>query len=725
MSGRPRAFPYRSSVILAFLVLLSALMTYPLLLNMAGAVPGDLGDPLFNIWVIGWSLHKLVSFDLGGLWQANIFYPSPLSLAYSEHLFASALFGLPVYLLSGNLILTYNFLFLASFILSGWGMYLLVRDLTGREAPSLIAAFIFAFAPFRFGHLGHLQVLTLQWVPFAFLYLHRFFSRPSDPPLLLFGLFYLLTVLSSGYYALFLTLFVGLFMLYHFVAPRQLPSRELWGKLAILTFGVIVLAAPVFYPYLQVKELLGFSRSIDEVISFSADLTSYLSAPPDNRLWGQVTQRFHRPEGQLHPGLVTSLLALLGAVLSLTDRQAAGSQKRLTRFTLVMAISAFVLSFGPVIHLHGNRLFPGPYLLLYQYVPGFDGLRVPARLAPFFVFAAAILAGQGLLIVTGRLKALTIKRLFALGVGALILIESLSIPLPMPEVPGKGTAPSAYHWLSRQPGHQPVVELPLQWPMDMEYVYFSTFHWKDLLNGYSGYAPPSYLMAQTLLGSFPSSAALGFLEELGVRYVIIHLNKLSATARETLLAALPRYHSRLRKVRDFGPDQIYAVVHARGLTREAAARRWSSMPKVFPAQVLPSRVGRLVEDPLAEGELVRRVEAGEAGVVTFGPYLPLSPGHYQARFFLRVFPTQDRTERQVGHLDVATEEGIRVAFRDLDSTALLGYPGFRMVPLDFEVRPADNRKKIECRVVSTGKAGIAVQRIEIWPTAAPGAVGQP
>jgi hypothetical protein len=37
-----------------------------------------------------------------------------------------------------------------------------------------------------------------------------------------------------------------------------------------------------------------------------------------------------------------------------------------------------------------------------------------------------------------------------------------------------------------------------------------------------------------------------------------------------------------------------------------------------------------------------------------------------------------------------------------------------MVPLDFEVQPADYQKKIECRVISTGKVAIAVERIEIW-----------
>jgi hypothetical protein len=87
-----------------------------------------------------------------------------------------------------------------------------------------------------------------------------------------------------------------------------------------------------------------------------------------------------------------------------------------------------------------------------------------------------------------------------------------------------------------------------------EYVYFSTFHWKDLLNGYSGYFPPSYPQAQYLLSHFPSSATLDFLEELGIRYVIVHLNKLEVEIKEPLLAALPQFHDRLQKIQDFGED---------------------------------------------------------------------------------------------------------------------------------------------------------------------------
>ena len=58
---------------------------------------------------------------LSGFWNANIFYPEPLTLAYSEHLFAQAVQILPVYAITRNIILCYNLLFLSTFVLSGLG----------------------------------------------------------------------------------------------------------------------------------------------------------------------------------------------------------------------------------------------------------------------------------------------------------------------------------------------------------------------------------------------------------------------------------------------------------------------------------------------------------------------------------------------------------------------------------------------------------------------------
>ena len=57
---------------------------------------------------------------------------------------------------------------------------------------------------------------------------------------------------------------------------------------------------------------------------------------------------------------------------------------------------------------------------------------------------------------------------------------------------------------------------------DPRYEYFSIFHWKPLVNGYSGFYPPSYIRQLLDLQRFPAPSSLRALRLEGVRYLVIH-----------------------------------------------------------------------------------------------------------------------------------------------------------------------------------------------------------
>ena len=109
--------------------------------------------------------------------NAGIFFPEPLTLAYSEHLFAQAVQSLPVYAVTGSAMVGYNLVFLSTFALSGLGAYLLVRELTGNARAAFIGGLVYAFTPDRMAQLGHLQVLSSQWLPFARVGFRPWFDR--------------------------------------------------------------------------------------------------------------------------------------------------------------------------------------------------------------------------------------------------------------------------------------------------------------------------------------------------------------------------------------------------------------------------------------------------------------------------------------------------------------------------------------------------------------------
>jgi hypothetical protein len=93
-------------------------------------------------------------------------------------------------------------------------------------------------------------------------------------------------------------------------------------------------------------------------------------------------------------------------------------------------------------------------------------------------------------------------------------------------VPYANVAPPVYRMLSRQPrGVVSEIPVPLLHQLpgpDAEYAYFSTFHWFPMVNGYSGFYPPSYLERLERLRTFPSQSAMIQLKRDTVQYVILH-----------------------------------------------------------------------------------------------------------------------------------------------------------------------------------------------------------
>lgn len=130
-------------------------MTWPLAARSTRSLASDYGDPLFTTWAMGWvSAHLSAALHgdwttLARVWDANIFFPEPNALAFSDHMVTEAVQVLPIYWATGNLLLCYNAALILSFTLCGFGTYLLVRDLSGGAVGALSAGVFFAFNEYR------------------------------------------------------------------------------------------------------------------------------------------------------------------------------------------------------------------------------------------------------------------------------------------------------------------------------------------------------------------------------------------------------------------------------------------------------------------------------------------------------------------------------------------------------------------------------------------------
>ena len=122
------------AVILLFFAL-TVLMTWPQAAHMATHV-GNSDDPLLSIWRMAWIAHALPRFP-AELFNGNIFYPEPRTLAYSDAVVLQGLAGAPLIWSGVSVVTAYNWVLLGSIALSGAAMWLYAFQLTGSRRAAL------------------------------------------------------------------------------------------------------------------------------------------------------------------------------------------------------------------------------------------------------------------------------------------------------------------------------------------------------------------------------------------------------------------------------------------------------------------------------------------------------------------------------------------------------------------------------------------------------------
>lgn len=311
----------------ALFTLLALAWTWPLATRMTGHLPWDLGDPLLNAWILAWHFHqagRVLRGDIGAFadwWHPNIFHPSPYALGQSELLVAQALQGAPVQMLTGNILLTYNLLFLSSFVLSALGAYLLVRSLTRNGVAGVVAGLLYGFALYRVNQGPHIQVLSSQWFPFVLWGLHEWWQRGRIRHAVLAGLALAMQNLSNGYFLVYAALWLPPYVLAQILLRRRALDARAWLGPAVAGAIGIALTAPFLYPYLQLRRHGQPPRPIAAVVQYSADTFAWLTANDQLRLWSTHLQTLVRPEGDLFPGAVPLVLALVAVGLVVVDRR--------------------------------------------------------------------------------------------------------------------------------------------------------------------------------------------------------------------------------------------------------------------------------------------------------------------------------------------------------------------------------------------------------------------
>ena len=485
--------------------------TWPLILHPARAIAGGFGDPLLNTFILAWDADRARHL-FRGLWDAPFLYPHRHTFAYSEHLLGIALFTAPVEWISRRPILTYNVAYISSYAFAGLGMFLLVRSLVGRTDAALLAGLAFELTPYRLAQTTHLQVLMNGWMPVGLWALHQYFRTGSRRWLAGFAASFVLLGLSNGYYFYFFLIPAGVVAVVETARP---PHRRARTTIDLLVAGLVVVAvvAPIAWVYLRLQREAGFVRSDEELAGLSARLGDYFRVPRGGWTWrGLLT--VGGGERELFHGFTVIAFAALAVCVC---------RSRVVATYLAVTALAVWLSMGP----GGGPL----YAWLFRVVPGFNGLRVPARFSSVVIVGLAVLAGAGFAWVLARLP----RRAgiaAAIATAAIIVLEGQH-GVEVADVPAanvKSWDRVAYEWLRMQPAGA-AIELPITQqddfhPFTLTYQLETLRHGHPIVNGYSGWKS----MLQELLGGAASplrdpalmGSALEGLQAIGVRYVLLH-----------------------------------------------------------------------------------------------------------------------------------------------------------------------------------------------------------
>ncbi len=455
---------------------MTLVITYPLMLHFGDYFIGGEEDGSLSVWSLWWMKFALAD-HASGLFDCHyLFYPYGANLTFH---FMPKVMGAAGILLQSFLSLaaTYNLIVVLTFVASGLAAYWLALHLLHRALPAFVAGVFFAFSPFRLGQFSHVHMLSTMLIPVYIVLIikaREALDGSGSRPWLYFGLAGVtmgLAAYDTEHYAIFLSVFSVLFLLFYLPWRRRPESGEVlrrWLRLARGLLLTLVVAVATFSPMLFAAAR--FVADSDDPLIVSSEQVNDLSADAlsffiPNRGGGLpagslefINTSFLSPEVSFL-GWVAMALAVLGAWTFRGVRD--------VRLWILTTVVFSILALGPMLIVAGSYTeVPMPYAVINM-LPLLNMIRAPSRYVVIASLAVAVLSGYGaaaafdwlsrrrfrvtaLSVAAAPLAAVTIVALFIVEVRPQVNLVSLEAQPVYEEIAASGT-----------PGS--VISLPLGW----------------------------------------------------------------------------------------------------------------------------------------------------------------------------------------------------------------------------------------------------------------------
>ncbi|MCZ7403142.1 MAG: hypothetical protein O8C61_13045 [Candidatus Methanoperedens sp.] len=547
-------------IVIAFYIVLTVILTYPVFFEIRTHIAGK-GDAFQVLWSLWYSKIALLNPDVSYNYITYIFYPDGVHISIPFGSAFNQFLSIPLQSLFG-LVVTYNLLWLLSFLLSGYGTYLLVNYLTGNKTASLIAGIVFAFSPFHYAHaLGHIGTLTIQWIPFCALYLMKIMREKSLKNALYAAIFFILVVMSDLQFIVYMGLFVGLLFIYGILIELKLSAglKTLFERIVslkyllrkYLLFSVLSFAGVLPFTKDTIKTALSDNNFLQpdpsDSIRYSADLLGFFSPSSLHPLLGSW---FSMHVNQFFTGNVAEYTTYIGYTVLILSIYAVIKLRKsmVVKFWGISAIIFILMSLGPVLKIMGQTQFtrfnitiPLPYIIVSKLVPFISNSRTIARFDVIVMLSFAVLAGYGISEINKKIDSNKRKNIFSLVITILIIFEFLSVPV----VTSFADEPVFYKQISHDTEKYALLEIPAttNYTAGLKSEYYQTIHGKPIVGGQVARAPSGTLDFQNntpfvreitfmhssnyVLNQNISEIGESVLNYYNIRYVILHIQDMT------------------------------------------------------------------------------------------------------------------------------------------------------------------------------------------------------
>jgi len=475
------------------------------------------GDPLESAYLMAWHAHQVLRDPLHQF-DANYLYPVKAAVATTEHHLLQGLALAPLTCLTGNPILVFNCAVAFTALLDAFAARKVALALGCSGTGSWAAGALSAFNTYNVHEAPRVHIMLHAFLALALLELLVLLRREEPARARRIAGWLLLAGLTANYHLMYGAILLGTVLAATAVVDAPRVARAL-GRLAAPLAVAALLFLPVTLAYYRVATSQAFHRELP----VGVDLGHYVSTAPGNLLYGPIGPHVRAQQSGPHFigffALAVAAIGLGGSMLRsggddlLPARQWAPAATGLAMFFVLLSLGRDLTAFG-------HRIGPGPYRLLYSFVPGFQYLRIPERFGLLAMLFVALLVAQGLtLLEAARL------RVTALILAAVIPAEHLSVATRATVIPVGDEVPPVYRWLATQPVHA-LAEVPTygqhSFRRETWEMYYSTYHFKPIIHGYTAYPTRESVLLRECAVRVPEEQALDCLESWRVDTLIVH-----------------------------------------------------------------------------------------------------------------------------------------------------------------------------------------------------------